>query len=128
MCDCCTHLHHSLLIFLIFLLLLLSPVEGTPTGVTATRTGYTSVSVSWAASSTGTPPAGYEVFYKLTEGGSTVSGGNTSNTELTLTGLTLGNYSIFVVGFEAEGNPVLPSARSEITTIVIGKLNTSNIY
>ena len=38
-------------------------VAGTPTGVTANRTGYNSVSVSWTAPSTGTSPAGYEVFY-----------------------------------------------------------------
>ena len=119
MCDCCTQLHCLLLVLLLLFLLL--SVAGTPTGVTANRTGYTSVSVSWTAPSTGTPPAGYEVFYQLTGGGSIVSGGNTSNTELTLTGLTLGSYSIFVVGFEAEGHPVLPSARSETTIIMIGK-------
>ena len=64
--------------------------------------------------------ASYEVFYQLTGGGSIVSGGNTSNTELTLTGLTLGNYSIFVVGLGAEGELVLPSDRSNIATITIG--------
>ena len=62
------------------------------------------------------------MFYQSTEGGSVVSGGNTSNTELTLTGLTIGNYSIFVVGFGAEGDPVLPSDRSEI--IILGKVNS----
>ena len=60
------------------------------------------------------------MFYQLTGEGSIVSGGNTSNTELTLTGLTLGNYSIFVVGYGAEGEPVLPSARSVATTMMIG--------
>ena len=114
---CCTQLHCSLLLLLLLLLLL--SVAGTPTGVTANRTGYNSASVSWTAPSTGTPPAGYEVFYQLT-GGCIVSGGNTSNTELTLTGLTLGNYSIFVVGYGAEGDPVLPSTRSETTSIIIG--------
>ena len=69
----------------------------------------------------GSAVASYEVFYQLTGGGSIVSGGNTSNTELTLTGLTLGNYSIFVVGFGAKGEPVLPSDPSNITTITIGK-------
>ena len=118
MCDCCTQLHCSLLA---------SPPPppplqlhaGTPTGVTANRTGYTSASVSWTAPSTGTPPAGYEVFYQLT-GCVIVSGGNTSNTELTLTGLTLGSYSIFVVSFGAEEDPVLPSTHSETASIVIG--------
>ena len=59
--------------------------------------------------------------YQLIGGGSNVT--STSNTELTLTGLTLGNYSIFVVGYGAEGHPVLPSAHSETVTIIIGKLN-----
>ena len=129
MCDCCSHLYCSILVLflllillLLLLLLLLLSVAGTPTGITATRAGYTSASVSWTAPSTGTPPAGYEVFYQLTGGGSIVSGGNTSNTELTLTGLTLGSYSIFVVSYGAEGDPVLPSTRSEIHNITIGKL------
>ena len=113
--TCCTQLHCSQLV-----LLLLPSVAGIPTSVTANRTGYTSASVSWTAPSTGPPPAGYEVFYQLTGGGSIVSGGNTSNTELTLTGLTLGNYSIFVVGYGAEGDPLLPSARSVTTTVMIG--------
>ena len=39
-----------------------------------------------------------------------------------LTELAVGNYSIFVVGFGAEGEPVLPSDRSETTTVTIGKL------
>ena len=37
-----------------------------------------------------------------------------------MTGLTLGNYSIFVVGFGAEGDPVLPSTHSETVLIIIG--------
>ena len=64
--------------------------------------------------------ASYEVFYQLIDTTKNVSGGSTSNTELTLTGLTLGNYSIFVVGFGAKGEPVLPSDSSNITTITIG--------
>ena len=109
-------------VWVIIVILFLPSVAGTPTGVTANRIGYTSASVSWTAPSTGTPPAGYEVFYQLTGGGSIVSGGNTSNTELTLTGLTLGNYSIFVVGYGAVGEPVLPSARSKTANIMIGKI------
>ena len=110
-----------LFFLLVFVFFLFPSVAGTPTGVTVNRTGYTSAHVSWTAPSTGTPPAGYEVFYQLTGGGSIVSGGNTSNTELTLTGLTLGNYSIFVMGYGAKGEPVLPSDPSNITTITIGK-------
>ena len=85
---------------------------GAPTGLTAKRSGYTSVLVSWTAQSP--PPAGYEVFYQTSAGvSSRLSGGNTSNTELTLTGLTLGEtYSIFVVAFGEEGAPVLPSSHS----------------
>ena len=102
-------------------------VAGTPTNVTANQNGFDSANVSWTAPSTGTPPAGYEVFYQLT-GGCIVSEGNTSNTELTLTGLAPGSYPIFVVGFGAEGDPVLPSARSETTIVTIGKhFNNSNI-
>ena len=87
-------------------------VAGTPTGVTANRTGYTSVLVSWTAPSP--PPAGYEVFYQTSAGASTrLSGGNTSNTELTLTELTLEEtYYIFVVAFGEKGAPVLPSSHS----------------
>ena len=64
------------------------------------------------------------MFYQTASAGvsSRLSGGTTSNTELTLTGLTLGEtYSIFVVAFEAEGGPVLPSAHSN-TAIIYGEL------
>ena len=115
-------LYSTPLLTILVLLLLLPSVAGTPTGVTANRTGYTSASVSWTAPSTGTPPAGYEVFYELTVGDKIDSKENTtSNTELTLTGLTLGSYSIFVVSFGAEGHPVLPSKHSQPTTVMIGK-------
>ena len=101
--------------------LLLLSVAGTPTGVTANRTGYTSIMVSWTAPSP--PPAGYEVFYQTTAGVSNrLSGENTSNTELTLTGLILGEtYSIFVVGFGEEGAPVLPSNHSNNATVFLCK-------
>ena len=98
----------------------MSSVANPPTGVTASRTGFNSVLVSWSAPSSA--PAGYEVFYQV-DGGSTLSGGNTSNTELTLTGLTLGNHSFFVVGYGAEGAPVLPSAHSDTASVVIGKMS-----
>ena len=83
----------------------------------ATRTGFSSVGVSWTAP---TPaPAIYEVFYQVT-GMSSTSGGTTSNTELTLTGLALGSYSIFIVGSGADGDLVLPSAHSNTATVTIG--------
>ena len=103
-------------IYTFHLLLVVSP----PTGVTASRTGFNSVLVSWSAPSSAVP-AGYEVFYQV-DGGSTLSGGNTSNTELTLTGLTLGTHSLFVVGYGAEGAPVLPSAHSNTASVMIGEI------
>ena len=106
------------------LLVLLPSVAGTPTAVTANRTGYNSVLVSWTAPSPA--PAGYEVFYQAAAAGvsSRLSGGSTSNTELTLTGLTLGEtYSIFVVAYGAEGEPILPSAHSNMATIMICELS-----
>ena len=106
--------HCSLLV-----LLLLPSVASPPTAVMVSRTGINSVLVSWSAPSSA--PAGYEVFYQVA-GGSTLSGGNTSNTELTLTGLTLGNHSFFVVGYGAEGEPVLPSAHSNTASVLIGEI------
>ena len=103
--------------------LLIPSVVGTPTNVTANRTGYDSAKVSWTAPSTGPQPAGYEVFYYENENATSVR--NTSSTELTLTGLTLGTYYIFVVGYGAEGDPVLPSFSSQKITIMIG--NNYNI-
>ena len=70
-------------IYTFHILLVASP----PTGVSVSRTGFNTVLVSWSAPSSAVP-AGYEVFYQV-DGGSTLSGGNTSKTELTLTGLTL---------------------------------------
>ena len=96
-----------------------SSVASPPTSVKVSRTGFNSVRVSW--STPASVPAGYEVFYQV-DGGSTLSGGNTSNTELTLTGLTLGNHSFFVVGYGAEGAPVLPSAHSNTASVVIGEI------
>ena len=95
-------------------------VAGTPTGVTASRTGYTTILVSWTDPSPPLP-AGYEVFYQTSAGDSSrLSGGNTSNTELTLSGLTLGEmYYIFVVAFGKEGAPVLPSNRSNTAMIML---------
>ena len=104
-------------------------VIGTPTGVTARRSGFNTINVSWMAPSKGPTVASYVVFYQGNGETKNVSGGSTSNTELTLTGLTLGNYSIFVVGFGAKGEPVLPSDPSNVTTITIaGKFNLICTY
>ena len=110
--ECCTLLTTSPL-------LLLPSVASPPTAVVVSRTGFNSVLVSWTAPSSA--PAGYEVFYQVA-GGSTLNGGNTSNTELTLTGLTLGNHSFFVVGYGTEGEPVLPSAHSNTASAIIGQI------
>ena len=104
--------HCSLLV-----LLLLPSVASPPTTAMVSRIGFNSVLVSWSAPSSA--PAGYEVFYQVA-GDSALSVGNTSNTELTLTGLTLGTHKFFVVGYEAEGEPVLPSAHSNTATVIIG--------
>ena len=110
--HCCyTNIYINFFLFL--------SVAGTPMGIIASRTGYTSVLVSWTAPSP--PSAGYEVFYQTSAGvSSRLSGGNTSNTNLTLTGLTLGEtYSIFVVAFGEEGAPVLPSSHSNTAMIML---------
>ena len=111
------HLHA--VVFVVFILPPLS-VAGTPTGVIANRTGYASVLVSWSALLSPLP-TGYEVFYQTTAGvSSRLSGGNTSNTELTLTGLTLGEtYYIFVIAFGEEGVPLLPSSHSNTAMITL---------
>ena len=100
-----------------------SSVAGTPTSVTVVRTGHSSVHVSWDAPSSGTPPAGYEVFHQVTGSSSRFSGGNTSNTGLTLTGLMMGvSYTVYVVSYGADGAPVLPSAHSNMYNFMIGGL------
>ena len=69
----------------------------------------------------GALPAKYVVFYRIIKKDDNISQEETSNTELTLNGLTLGSYCIFVKGFGAEGDSaVLPSAKSQPTTITIG--------
>ena len=95
------------------LILSLISVAGTPTGVTVSRTAATNVRVSWTAPSTGPTLGGYEVFYQTAAGSNGSNTTDTTTTELTLTGLVLGQtYSIFVVAFGPEGAPVLPSAHS----------------
>ena len=96
-----------------------SSVAGTPTDVTAIRSNYNSVLVSWTAPLN--PPAGYEVFYQMSAGSHTrLSAGNTSDTELTVTGLTLGvTYHIFVVSYGAEEAPILPSDHSMSAVVML---------
>ena len=100
-----------------------SSVAGHPIGVTAMRNGYNSVLVSWTTPSTGTIPAGYEVFHQTTGDATRLSVGNTTSTMMTVNGLTLGvTYYIFVVSFGAEGAPVLPSAHSNAPAFTIRKI------
>ena len=91
-------------------------------GVFANMISATAAMVYWTASLP--TPDGYEVFYQLADGGDILSGGTSNNTELTLTGLTLGEtYSIFAVAFGSANNN-LPSPRSN-TVIIQASKNTS---
>ena len=66
--------------------------------------------------------AGYEVFYQISNGNSSVmSAGTTTNTMLNITlGLNYDNtYNIFVVSYGSEGSTVLPSDDS--TTLSLGE-------
>ena len=63
--------------------------------------------------------AGYEVFYQLSNGSSSVmSAGTTTNTMLNITlGLSILNmYNFFVMSYGSEGSTVLPSGYSNITS------------
>ena len=96
-------------------------VAGTPTGVTATRlnTGQEHIQLSWSSVS---GVAGYEVFYQLSNGSSSVmSAGTTTNTMLNITsGLSYGNtYNFFVVSYGIDDSTVLPSDLSNTTTITL---------
>ena len=73
--------------------------------------------MSWDASSP--VPGGYDVFYQV-DGGDILSAGNTTNTMLTITGVTSTNeISIFVVSF--GGTNTLPSARSNVAVAPSGE-------
>ena len=96
-------------------------VAGTPTDLIATRlnTGEEHIQLSWSSVS---GVAGYEVFYQLSNGSSSVmSAGTTTNTMLNITsGLTSNStYNFFVVSYGSEGSTVLPSDHS--TTLSLGQ-------
>ena len=96
-------------------------VAGTPTGLTATRlnTGLTHVQLSWSSA---LGVAGYEMFYQLSNGSSSVmSGGTTTNTMLNITsGLSLySTYNFFIVSYGSEGSTVLPSDHSNNVTVTL---------
>ena len=68
--------------------------------------------------------AGYEVFYQLSNGSSSVmSAGTTTNTMLNITlGLSLySTYNFFVVSYGSEGSTVLPSDHSNNVTMTFCK-------
>ena len=95
-------------------------VAGTPTGLNASRqnTGLAHVQLSWSSVS---GVAGYEVFYQLSSGSSSVmSAGTTTNTMLDITsGLTsIDTYTFFVVSYGSEGSTILPSDHSNKTTVI----------
>ena len=94
-------------------------VAGASTGLTATRlnTGLAHIQVSWSSVS---EIAGYEVFYQLSNGSSSVmSAGTTTNTMFNITsGLTsYSTYNFFVVSYGSEGSAVLPSNHSNNVTV-----------
>ena len=65
--------------------------------------------------------AGYEVFYQLSSGISSVmSAGITTNTMLDIiSGLISGEtYNFFVVSYGSEGSTILPSDHSNKTTVI----------
>ena len=86
----------------------------------ATRTDFDSVMVSWTAPSPCSTSYLYELMFYQVTGMSSTSGGTTNNTALTLNGLSLRSYSIFVVGSGADGDLVLPSVHSNTATVMIG--------
>ena len=81
-----------------------------PIDVTSNGTNN-SFLVSWTALAT--PVSGYEVFY-VTAAGETHSAGNTTDTNLTVCGLS-DIWYVFVIAY--GGEHTLPSARSNITVL-----------
>ena len=74
--------------------------------------------MSWNASSP--VPDGYEVFYQV-DGGDILSAGNTTNTMLTIAGVTVAqSITCFVVAY-GDSNTI-PSARSSVVNVQPGKL------
>ena len=106
-------------VFLLLIQIHVHVVLGAPENVTVNRTNIVNTLVSWIAPSSA--PAGYEVFYYETFSSSrtNISGGNTSSTELALTGLSLNKiYSVFVVAY--GDNYALPSPRSNTASLQLG--------
>ena len=100
-------------------------VTGTPTTLTAVRTACKTVQLSWTAPANNTPPvSGYEVFYAVSGSNSTQSGGNITNTTMTLIIPIIDvMYDLFVVAF-SDVDYALPSAHSNTVTIDTGEFNS----
>ena len=83
---------------MVFEIINLYTVSGMPLDIKAARINFTNIVVSWpVAPAIGQHPL-YEVFYREDNTPLSRSAGNTSNTQLTLTGLTLRNgYFVYVV-------------------------------
>ena len=83
------------------------------------NTGEEHIQLSWSSVS---GVAGYEVFYQLSNGSSSLmSAGTTTNTMLNIiSGLTsYSTYNFFVVSYGSEGSTVLPSDHSNTTTVTL---------
>ena len=91
-------------------LIIVSIVTDAPNGLTFTRTGISSVLVSWSAPITSTP-SGYEVFVINTNDGTSQSN-ETTDTQLLLN-LTspVTNYTVLVVAYGED----LPSESISVT-------------
>ena len=111
MSAACIQYRHEVDVFI-------SSVAGKPTNINVSKTGLSSARVSWTPPSPS--PAGYEVFYHAYGGGNRISRGTTSKSYHDLNSLPLGSHSVFMVAFGAEEDTVLPSAHSNIATIIIG--------
>ena len=89
----------------------LDSVADTPTMVIASRTASDNVVVAWNNQS---QADGYEVFCQV-DSCDIISRGTTTNTELTLTGVSLHELSCFVVAY-GDINTI-PSARSSVVNV-----------
>ena len=101
-----------------------------PTGLTGTRlnTGEEHVQLSWLSVS---GVAGYEVFYQLSSGSSSVmSAGTISNTMFNITSglMSYSTYNFFVVSYGSEGSTVLPSDHSNTATVTFCECLNEVIY
>ena len=92
-------------------------VTESPTEVAAITETNDSIEISWTAPLA--PVSGYEVFY-VTAAGETHSAGNTTDTNLTVIGLS-DVCSVFVVAYggDSTSEHTLPSAKSNYDVICL---------